>query len=84
MSIARVLRRHAFDDESLTVRPPLALCSQRKRAATTATLEHGELLRKERALAEREEEIKGWKDRRIEEGLKEIKVSARGGGLPFI
>ena len=38
-------------------------------------MEHGELLKKERALAEREEEIKGWKDRRIEEGLAEIRVS---------
>lgn len=50
-----------------------------QRAATTAALEHGELLRRERELAAKEEELRGWKDARVEQGLAQVKVRIRTG-----
>ena len=55
----------------------MCLCLQR--AATTAALEHGELLRRERELAAKEEELRGWKDARVEQGLAQVKVRIRQG-----
>jgi hypothetical protein len=45
-----------------------------QKAANAAAAKHSELLHLERCLRDREEELKRWKDSRMEQGCMEIRV----------